>query len=147
MRKCELPFIVDGEGDMKSKSKIVLYFKKRTLWFLLIGLVVVITSCFVASLNIQRTSKSDEKESSLTLDDLKLIAKKGDSVSFEDFLPYDGQDIGSGLYIMSYQMESPYSVLVGGVPEEKPMYVELYDNKTQKHIDIRQENIEEFIHE
>lgn len=132
---------------MKSKSKIVLYFKKRTSWFLLVGLVVVITSCFVVSLNIQRTSKSDEKESSLTLDDLKLIAKKGDSVSFEDFLPYDGQDIGSGLYIMSYQMESPYSVLVGGVPGEKPMYVELYDNKTQKHIDIRQENIEEFIHE
>lgn len=132
---------------MKSKSKIVLYFKKRTSWFLLVGLVVVITSCFVVSLNIQRTSKSDEKESSLTLDDLKLIAKKGDSVSFEDFSPYDGQDIGSGLYIMSYQMESPYSVLVGGVPGEKPMYVELYDNKTQKHIDIRQENIEEFIHE
>ena len=132
---------------MKSKSKIVLYFKKRTSWFLLVGLVVVITSCFVVSLNIQRTSKSDEKESSLTLDDLKLIAKKGDSVSFEDFSPYDGQDIGSGLYIMSYQMESPYSVLVGGVPGEKPMYVELYDNKTQKHIDIRQENIEELIHE
>lgn len=132
---------------MKSRIKNVLHFKKRTLWFLFVGLAVVITSYFVVSINIQRTSKSDNKEIFLTLDDLKLIAKKGDSVSFEDFVPYDGQEIGSGLYIMSYQMESPYSVLVGGVPGKKPMYVNLYDNKTQKHIDIRQENIEEFIQE
>lgn len=132
---------------MESRIKNVLHFKKHTLWFILVGFAVVITLFFVAYLNTQRTSKLDGKEISLTLDDLKMIAEKGDSVSWEDFAPYDGQEIGSGLYIMSYQMESPYSVLVGGVPGKKPMYINLYNNKTQRYIDIRQENIEEFTKE
>ncbi len=81
----------------------------------------------------------------LTLEELKVIAKKGEDISWEDFEPYHGKDIGSGLYIMYYPLEQPYSVIVGGVPNKKPMYINLSSNKTKQYIDIRQESIDEFI--
>lgn len=81
----------------------------------------------------------------LTLEELKVIAKKGEDISWEDFEPYHGKDIGSGLYIMYYPLEQPYSVIVGGVPNKKPMYINLSSNKTKQYIDIRQESIDEFL--
>ncbi|WP_165835576.1 M56 family metallopeptidase [Ruminiclostridium sufflavum] len=81
----------------------------------------------------------------LTLDELKLIAKKGDAVSWDDFALYYGQDIGFGLYIMHYSMEEPYYVRVGGVPGESPMYARLYSAETEKSIDILQESIDDFV--
>ncbi|RCX07067.1 BlaR1 peptidase M56, partial [Anaerobacterium chartisolvens] len=84
-------------------------------------------------------------ENFLTLDELKLIAQKGDAISWDDFASYHGQDVGSGLYIMRYPMEPPYYVMVGGVPGEPPMYVRLYSTETEQYIDIRQESIDDFI--
>ncbi|SNS47639.1 Signal transducer regulating beta-lactamase production, contains metallopeptidase domain [Anaerovirgula multivorans] len=84
-------------------------------------------------------------ENFLTLDELKLIAQKGDAISWDDFAPYDGRDVGSGLYIMHYPMEQPYYVRVGGVPGEPPMYIRLCSTETEQYIDIRQESIDEFI--
>ncbi len=135
-------------GDMKSKIKNTLHYKSTTRWGLLVVLAVVVI-CFMAfASNQQKISKKwNDKENSLTLDELKMLAKKGDAISWEDFAPYYGQDIGSGLYIMNYPLESPYSVLVGGVPGKSPMYVHLNNTKTELYIDIRQEDIDEFIHE
>lgn len=82
---------------------------------------------------------------SLTLDALKQIAEKGEAISWDDFAPYQGQDIGFGLYVMRYPMEQPYYVNVGGVPGETPMYVRLCSSMTEQYIDIRQESIDEFI--
>jgi len=84
-------------------------------------------------------------ENFLTLDELKLIAQKGDAISWDDFATYHGRDVGSGLYIMHYSMEPPYYVTVGGVPGEPPMYVRLCSTETEQYIDIRQESIDEFI--
>ncbi|BCJ94883.1 hypothetical protein acsn021_24520 [Anaerocolumna cellulosilytica] len=84
-------------------------------------------------------------EKLLTMDELKLIASKGDAISWDDFAPYNGQDIGFGLYIMHYPMEPPYYVRVGGVPGESPIYVYLGSTETGQDIDIRQESIDEFI--
>lgn len=84
-------------------------------------------------------------ENFLTLNELKLIAQKGDAISWDDFAPYNGQDIGFGLYIMHYPMEPPYFVRVGGVPGEPPMYVHLGSTETEQYIDIRKESIDEFI--
>lgn len=84
-------------------------------------------------------------ENFLTLDELKLIAQKGDAISWDDFASYHGQDVGSGLYIMRYPMEPPYYVTVGGVPGEPPMYVRLCSTETQQYIDIRQESIDDFV--
>ncbi len=85
-------------------------------------------------------------EKFLTLDELKLIAQKGDAISWNDFAPFHGRDVGSGLYIMNYPIEPPYYVSVGGFPGEPPMYVRLCSTDTEQHIDIRQESIDEFIH-
>lgn len=132
---------------MKSRIKNVLHYN-RSLWVILAVLAVVVAFIAAFAFTPQQTSKKwIGKENTLTLDELKVIAKKGEAISWEDFAPYDGQDIGSGLYIMNYPMESPYSVLVGGVPGKKPMYVNLNNTETERYIDIRQENIDEFIQE
>lgn len=81
----------------------------------------------------------------LTLDELKTIAQKGDLVSWEDFAPFDGRDVGFGLYIMNYPMEEPYYVMVGGVPGEVPMYVRLCSADTGQSLDIRNYGIDNFI--
>ncbi|HHV08720.1 MAG TPA: hypothetical protein GXX75_00380 [Clostridiales bacterium] len=148
-----------GEGDTKSRIKNVLHYKKPALWVMLAALAGVAAICIAFASNPQRTSmewarnlrvEDVEKielvdEKFLTLDELKLIAQKGDAISWDDFAPYYGQSIGFGLYIMHYPMEQSYYVRVGGVPKEPPMYVYLGSTETEQYIDIRKESIDEFI--
>lgn len=84
---------------------------------------------------------------SLTINQVKQIAQKGDEVSWADFKDYKGKEIGSGLRIIYYEIEGEYDLMIGGTSEdEKPMYVRLVlDGNTDKYIDIRTENIDEFI--
>lgn len=140
-----------GEGDTKSRIENVLHYKKPALWVMLAALVAVSAICIVFASNPQRKSKEWAKNlrvkdvANITMDELKLIASKGDAISWDDFAPYNGQDIGFGLYIMHYPMEPPYYVRVGGVPGDSPIYVYLGSTGTGQYIDIRQESIDEFI--
>ena len=82
----------------------------------------------------------------LTLDDVVLLAQKGDALTWSDFEPYQGQEIGSGLYIMRYRINELFEVWVGGVPDETPMYIYLrVNNKADDRIDIRTEDVPAFI--
>lgn len=81
----------------------------------------------------------------LTLNELKTIAQKGELISWEDFAPFDGRDVGFGLYIMNYPMTEPYYLRVGGVPDETPMYIRLHSVDTEEYIDIRHERIDDFV--
>ena len=83
----------------------------------------------------------------LTLDDVRELAKKGSSLTWSDFKPYRGRDIGSGLYILEYVLEDGYTVLVGGVPQNAPMYILLCYGNERNSIDIRTEDVEAFIAE
>lgn len=81
----------------------------------------------------------------LTLDELKIIAQKGDLISWEDFAAFDGYAVGFGSYIMNYPMTEPYYLRIGDVPNETPMYIRLHCTNTEQFIDIREDSIDDFI--
>ncbi|NBI11357.1 hypothetical protein D1641_15280 [Colidextribacter sp. OB.20] len=82
----------------------------------------------------------------LTLDDVVMLSQKGDALSWSDFERYQGWEIGSGLYIMRYEIDELFDVLVGGVPDETPMYIALrVHNEADDSIDIRTEDVSTFV--
>lgn len=83
----------------------------------------------------------------LTLARVQELAEKGEELTWTDFAPYEGREIGSGLYIMRYQLEEDYSLVAGGVPGEKPMYIRLCrgDLDQDDYIDIREASIQDFL--
>ncbi len=82
----------------------------------------------------------------LTLDDVVTLSKKGNALSWPDFERYQGWEVGSGLYIMRYEIDELFDVLVGGVPDETPWYIYLrVNNEADDRIDIRTEDVSAFI--
>ena len=82
----------------------------------------------------------------LTLDDVVMLSQKGDALSWSDFERYQGREIGSGLYIMRYEIDELFDVLVGGVPDETPWYIYMrVNNEADDRIDIRTEDVSTFI--
>ena len=82
----------------------------------------------------------------LTLDDVVMLSQKGDALNWSDFERYQGREVGSGLYIMRYEIDKLFAVLVGGVPDETPWYIYLrVNNEADDYIDIRTEDVSAFI--
>ena len=82
----------------------------------------------------------------LTLDDVVLLSQKGDALTWSDFERYQGREIGSGLYIMRYEIDDLFDVLVGGYSDETPWYIYLCVNsESVDRIDIRTEDVSTFI--
>lgn len=82
----------------------------------------------------------------LTLDDVVMLSQKGDALSWSDFERYQGREVGSGLYIMRYEIDELFDVLVGGVPDETPWYIYLrVNNDADDRIDIRTEDVSAFV--
>lgn len=82
----------------------------------------------------------------LTLDDVVTLSQKGDALSWSDFERYQGREVGFGLYIMRYEIDELFDVLVGGVPDETPWYIYLrVNNEADDRIDIRTEDVSIFV--
>ena len=82
----------------------------------------------------------------LTLDDVVTLSQKGDALTWSDFERYQGREVGFGLYIMRYEIDELFDVLVGGVPDETPWYIYLrVNNEADDSIDIRTGNVSAFI--
>ena len=82
----------------------------------------------------------------LTLDDVVMLSQKGDALSWPDFERYQVWEVGSGLYIMRYEIDELFDVLVGGVPDETPWYIYLrVNNEADDRIDIRTEDVSIFV--
>ena len=82
----------------------------------------------------------------LTLDDVVMLSQMGDALSWSDFELYQGREVGSGLYIMRYEIDELFDVLVGGVPDETPWYIYMrVNNEADDRIDIRTEDVSTFI--
>ena len=82
----------------------------------------------------------------LTLDDVVTLSQKGDALTWSDFERYQGREVGSGLYIMRYEIDELFDVLVGGVPDETPWYIYLrVNNEADDRIDIRTEDVSTFV--
>lgn len=107
------------------------------------------------------TTQVKPMSKNLTLKDVIELSKKKDALTWSDFTGYIYQDIGSGLYIWEFRINegSGYTVWVGGVPPEKPLYIRLLRgiNKkeypategidTKNGIDIRYDDVQSFINE
>lgn len=80
----------------------------------------------------------------LTLEDVRTLSEKGESLSWEDFELYDSREVGSGLYIRVYPIDETFSVWIGSfTPGEKPLYILLGTENDQ--IDLRREDPLAFI--
>lgn len=84
----------------------------------------------------------------LTRERVKELAQKGDDLTWEDFYPYAGEEVGSGLMILRYRLAEGGALWVGGTPVEKPWYIRLTRGDTtidEPYIDIRESDVEEFL--
>ena len=118
----------------------------RKLLELIILTAFVLCACGKEEGNYANTT--DISSTKLTIEEVKELSKKGERLSWGDFEQYeDSGDIGSGLYIIRYDMEEPYYVLVGGADMETfPMYIRLVSTENpDNYIDIRTEDIDDFV--
>ncbi len=112
--------------------------KKIILMFLIFSVIFSVAGC----------SSKKEDENVLFIEKVIELSQKGNNLSWDDFEKYEGKEVGSGLYILAYQINNEYQLLIGGGKDKKeaPMYIRLvYSENLDDFIDIRQENAEEFI--
>ena len=81
----------------------------------------------------------------LSLNDVIMLSGKGEELTWADFEGYAHIDTGSGLYINKFDIDTQYSLWIGGVPEGLPMYIRLLCNVDEEYIDIRTDDVTEFI--
>lgn len=86
-------------------------------------------------------------EKIMTLDDVKVIAKKKQNITWSDFEVYKGEWNGTGMYTHfgRFDLEDGYYLLVGGNPPEKPEIIRLYRNDASDFIDLRYHNVDKFL--
>jgi len=79
---------------------------------------------------------------------IRLAENKGEELTWSDFEMYNAIETGSGLYILVYEIDETFDVMIGGVPNSSPMYIRLVTKADRdNYIDIRTEDVEKFISE
>ncbi|MCR5601147.1 MAG: hypothetical protein K6G33_10465 [Ruminococcus sp.] len=92
-----------------------------------------------------------EEGEMMTLRDVIELSKKGNDLTWNDLAKYKGVEVGSGLYILEYNLGNGYMLHVGGTTpiaikdSEEITYALLSHN--EKTIDIRTDDVEAFIAE
>ena len=94
-------------------------------------------------------SRCQEKEARLR--PVKNDGYKGEELTWEDFEQYHGVECGSGLYIVRYEIDGDYELMIGGTSATgSPMYIHLVRKDSEDEsgfIDIRTEDVQAFIDE
>ena len=92
-------------------------------------------------------AEAPSKKGRLSLNDVIMLSKKGEDLSWKDFERFSYVETGSGLYIRVYEINPVFSVWIGGGSlNTKPMYIKLRINKEpEDSIDIRTEDVAAFI--
>ncbi|WP_343208129.1 M56 family metallopeptidase [Anaerolentibacter hominis] len=155
---CPLAF---GETGVKGRIKSVLNYRKPTFWIIILSVTACIAAgvCFLTNpkeqdlppLNLaDADSPSDDHVSPLlTLDEVRALSEKGEALSWEDFDGFSYIETGSGLYIRVYEIDSLYSLWIGGgSTSDSPMYIYLQTaagTDLEDRIDIRTDNVDDFI--
>ena len=101
---------------------------------------------------MKRALIEQRQQRQITVDDIVSLSKKGDDLTVADFASFKGEDIGSGLCVMKYEVtgkENQYYLLVGhDGTSEKPVYAKLVnienDGKWDE-IDIRSEEMQKAV--
>ncbi|MDD4772669.1 MAG: hypothetical protein PHZ09_03600, partial [Eubacteriales bacterium] len=83
----------------------------------------------------------------LTLDDVTALSQKGEALSWADFERFYYVETGSGLYIRVYEIDSLFSLWIGGAGLDiEPMYISLRTGTEPEYaVDIRWEDVKDFI--
>ena len=105
-----------------------------------------IAESYPAQITATRVARLAKEQ--LTQARVKELAQKGDDLDWTDFYPYKGDEVGSGLMILRYELAEGGALWVGGTPIEKPWYIRLTRGDTTIHepyIDIRENDVEEFL--
>ena len=92
---------------------------------------------------------TDIAPAGLNLATLKdLVQTYGEDLTWDHFAAYHGEDVGSGLYIMRFEIiDVDCYLMIGGASMElAPMYIKLVSANDPDHfIDVRYEDIEDFL--
>lgn len=146
-----------ANSDQFLKDEVTAISDKEDITFDTVTSFTATETVLVIETNISETESSDnvtddnEDDTTgkikLTIEKVIELSKKGDTLTWGDFEPYDNVDIGSGLYILLYDMEEPYYIIIGGTSMDiNPMYIHLVSAQNQEDfIDIRTESVEDFI--
>ena len=80
---------------------------------------------------------------------IRLVENKGEELTWSDFQMYNAIETGSGLYILVYEIDETFDLMIGGSsPVSSPMYIRLVAKANRDdYIDIRTEDVEKFISE
>lgn len=73
----------------------------------------------------------------LTLDDVRILSKKGASLTVKDFEDYAYFEAGSGIYIRDYPIDEDFGVMIGFLSPEntdEPLYISLTAGGTSKEL-------------
>lgn len=116
----------------------------RSFWILV--LIIICISGITLISGIAGYGKESSKEA-LSINEVKKLAQKGNELSWKDFEKYKGQDIGSGMYVVCYDIDKNYKLLIGGSDlKGKPDYIRLVKGTDEeKYIDIRTGDIDEYM--
>jgi len=80
---------------------------------------------------------------------IRLAENRGEELTWSDFQMYNAIETGSGLYILVYDIDETFDLMIGGgAPVSPPMYIRLVTKSDRdNYIDIRTEDVEKFISE
>lgn len=80
---------------------------------------------------------------------IRLAENKGEELTWSDFEMYNAIETGSGLYILVYEIDETFDLMIGGSsPVSSPMYIRLVAKANRDdYIDIRTEDVEKFLSE
>ncbi len=108
--------------------------------------LVLALICLLGLIGCTQQEEKIQSDNTLTLDKVIELSSKGEELTWSDFEQYAYEDIGSGLYIYRYDIDSNYELRIGGSPSVEPMYIRLVSKANQdNYIDIRTENVQDFI--
>lgn len=115
------------------------------------GVLIVIVIILGASCSLFilfRNANKTMNDKKLTIDKLQALTdEKHENLTWSDFSDYKYTDIGSGVYLYEYIVENNYKLHIGGKDlNAKPDYIFLF-KKNYSPIDIRYENIVEYLKE
>ena len=111
----------------------------------IIGIILVL----VFVMGVFGCSKPEPDPNQLTLNKVVELSSKGEELTWEDFEQYHGVECGSGLYIVRYNIDDDYELVIGGTSATgSPMYIHLVRKDSEDgsdFIDIRKEDVQAFI--
>ena len=107
------------------------------------GILNVFDLCMMRA-ELNRTAPPVKRQ--ITTDDIIELSRSGYSLTMADFAGFQGEDIGSGLYVMEYEVSGgKFRLLVGSGNCTDIIYANLEVVNGRQMTDIRDGDIEEFI--